>query len=173
MGSREDPGHQGPGRLRAGRSGGSGDMGASIGVNRVCSGEWVIPEAGSPDLFRAIQPNTMRAQHPILCSQPVSPWSQLLSPARLPQASGPCDGKQRPWEPQEACCSSATWRDTEWIRNTRVCCSGPALAGWVTWDWRPQGGPASVWMERGGGRGGGLSPGELRPASQEFLFSHP
>lgn len=72
------------GRLQAGRSGGSGDVGTSFGVNRVCSGEtswWSVPKAASPDLLRAIQPDITPAQH-LLCSQPLSPLG--LSCSLLP-----------------------------------------------------------------------------------------
>ena len=58
-------------------------MGASFGVNRVCSGEtswWTVPKADSPDLLRAIQPNMTPAQHPVLCSQPLSPLGLSCSP---------------------------------------------------------------------------------------------
>lgn len=57
-------------------------MGASFGVNRVCSGEtswWSVPKADSPDLLRAVQPDITPAQHPIPCSQPLSPLSLSCS----------------------------------------------------------------------------------------------
>ena len=60
-------------------------MGASFGVNRICSGEtswWTLPKADSPDLLRAIQPDMTPTQHPVVWSQPLSPLG--LSCSLLP-----------------------------------------------------------------------------------------
>ena len=151
-------------------------MGASFGVNRICSGEtswWTLPKADSPDLLRAIQPDMTPTQHPVVWSQPLSPLG--LSCSLLPGFPEPLAhvmGNRGPGSPRKLVAAQPpgeTLGDQKYSGLLPGTSSGQLghvgleVTGWTR---------ICVDRERGWARGW-PGPWELCPASQRFLFSHP